>query len=82
MLTTHWQEGFQRLGYCQSVFLEIKKAESLIFKNLLLKLWIIHIFYTVFPYKPTETTGEGLNYIAGYIDGEEGKGMVRVTRVS
>lgn len=38
--------------------------------------------YTVFPYKTTEATGEGLNYIAGYIDDEVGKGMVRIRRVS
>lgn len=35
-----------------------------------------------FRIKPTETTGEGLNYTAGYIDGEVGKGVVRITRVS
>lgn len=50
-MVTYWQEGFKKRGYWQSIILEIKKAQSLIFKGLLLKLWIIHTPYTVFLYK-------------------------------
>jgi len=44
---------------------EDEKAELLIFKNLLLKLWIIHIHIQFFHIKLAEAAGEGLNYMAG-----------------
>lgn len=48
-MVTYWQEGFQRKMWILAVYHPgDKKAESLTVKNLLLKLWIIHIPYTVF----------------------------------